>query len=163
MTTLAQNFEASSASLTVDSGSWVSGAVITTTALNIASLSPVPDDLLLTVNFIVPSSGTLASNSCVNIYAALSEDGTHYTDNDQYSGTANLIATLRKPTNFYGPFKLWVPTLNINPLYGVIISVLSQFNMGVLPRLLGFVLENQTGVTLTSPAATWSPAGFTNN
>jgi hypothetical protein len=159
MTTLAQQY-GGSASLTLNSSAWTTGATISSNALNISTLSPIPDDILMTVSFAIPA-GTLASSPQVNVWFAISEDGTHYSDNDQYGGANNTQSSLRTPSNFYGPFVIYCPSASITA-YGVISSVASILN-GVLPRNIGVILQNQTGLTLTSPTVTYSPINYTNS
>lgn len=159
MTTLAQSFGAS-ASLTVNTTAWAQAVTISTNALNVSGVSPVPDDIMLTVSFAVPA-GTPADSKAVNVWIAPSEDGTHYPDNDQYSGTNNTQTTLRSPSNFLGPFVVAAGTASITA-YGVLPSLRTLCG-GILPREFGVILENQSGLTLTSPAVTYTPVNFTNS
>lgn len=158
MTTLAQAF-GSSTSFTVNSTTWAQAVTISTTAVSVTGLSPVPDDILITVSGTVPNS-TLADQFAVNVWIAVSEDGTHYTDNDQYSGSNNSKTTLRSPSNFLGPFVINC-TQNV-AFYGVIPSLRAMCG-GTLPTKFGLVLENQCGQTITSPAATYTPVTWTNS
>ena len=156
-TTLAQSFGTSTA-MTLNATAWAQAVTISSNAVSVAGLSPVADDILITVTGTVPNS-TLADQFAVNVWIAISEDGTHYTNNDQYSGTNNTQATLRSPTNFLGPFAINC-TQNV-AFYGVIPS-LRAICGGTLPRAFGIILENQTGQTLTAPAATYTPINWTN-
>lgn len=157
MTTLAQSF-GTSTGLTLNGASWTQGTTISSTAINVSGLSPIPDDIMITVDFVFPNSAP-ANQLAVNLWVAISEDGTHYTDNDQYSGTNNTQTSLRMPTNFYGPFVIPV-NQNITG-YGVL-SSLRTLCGGVLPRDFGIILENQGGQTITSPAATYTAINYTN-
>jgi hypothetical protein len=158
MTTLAQSF-GTSTSLTLNATAWAQAVTISSTGLSVAGLSPVPDDILITVTGTVPNSA-LADQKAVNVWVAVSEDGTHYGDNDQYSGTNNTQTALRSPSNFYGPFIINC-TQNV-AMYGVIGSLRALCG-GTLPRAFGLVLENQAGQTITSPAATYTPINWTNS
>ena len=158
MTTLAQAFGTSTA-FTLNATAWAQAVIITSTGISIAGLSPVPDDILITITATVPNSA-LGAQHAVNVWIAISEDGTHYTDNDQYSGANNSQATLRSPANHLGPFPI-ACTQNI-AMWGVIGSLRALCG-GTLPRAFGLVLENQNNVTLTAPAATYTPVIWTNN
>jgi hypothetical protein len=158
-TTTAQSFPQASASLTLNATAWITGSAISATALNIAALSPIADDILLTVSAVVPS-GTLSDLSTIQVWASPSEDGTHFPDNDLFSATNAYQASMPAAPNIYGPFKIYCRT-GITQ-YGIIDSLITQFNFGLMPRALVIILENRTGLTLTSPAVTWSYADFTN-
>ena len=157
MTTLAQLFGTSTA-FTLNNTSWTQATTISSTGIDLSVLSPIPDDVMITVDFVFPNSAP-ANQKAVNLWVAVSEDGTHYTDNDQYSGTNNTQSTLRSPTNFYGPFVIPV-NQNITG-YGVLASLRGLCG-GILPRKFGIILENQGGQTITSPAASYTPVNFTN-
>ena len=157
MTTLAQSF-GSSSSLTLNPTSWTQGTTISSDAVDVSALSPVPVDIEITVTATVPNS-PLGAQSAINVYVAVSEDGTHFTGNDQYSGSNNSQTALRSPTNFYGPFV--IPCTQNVAAWGVVGSLRSLCG-GVLPRKWGVVLENQTNLTLTGPAATYTPIGYSN-
>jgi hypothetical protein len=158
MTTLAQSFGSSTA-LTVNATAWTQATTISTDAVNVAGLATIPVDVMISVTATVPNS-TLGAAKAINVYVAVSEDGTHYTDNDQYSGSNNSQTALRAPTNFLGPFV--IPCTQNVAAWGVIPSLRTLCG-GVLPRKFGVVLENQTNVTLTSPAATFTPINFPNS
>jgi|SRR5271165_2908569 len=157
MTTLAQVF-GTSTSFTLNGTAWAQAVTISSTGLSIVGLSPVPDDLLITIIGTVPNSA-LANQKAVNVWFAVSEDGTHYTDNDQYTGTNNTQTTLRSPTNFLGPFV--IPCTQNVAFYGV--TTLRQWCGLCLPRAVGLILENQCGQTITAPAATYTPITYTNS
>lgn len=157
MTTLAQAYGTSTA-FTLNATSWTSAHVISSDAVNLAGLSPIPDDVLITVDF-TTSASAAAGQKGVNVYVAISEDGTHYSDNDQYSGTNNTQTALRSPTNFLGPFFISAATASITA-YAVF--ALSMLIGRTMPRAFGLILENQTGQTVTSPAATYTPITWTN-
>lgn len=140
---------ASSASFTVNATSWTNNTVITTDALNIAALSPIPLDILITVSFVCPNSAPSA-NAVVNVYKSESEDGTNYDENDQYSGTNNTQTALRSPTNLKF---LSAIAVNQNITGKRIIRLLDGL---FLPRKAGIILENKSGLTLTSPTVTYT-------
>jgi hypothetical protein len=158
MTTVAQSF-AGSAAFTLNATSWTQGTTVSSDAVDVSGLSPVPVDILVTVTATVPNA-TLGASKAVNVYVAISEDGSHYSDNDQYSGSNDSQTSLRSPTNFYGPFV--IPCTQNVAAYGVIGSLRALCG-GVLPRKFGLVLENQTNVTLTGAAASYTPVGYTNS
>lgn len=167
MTTLAQSGGASTA-LTVNATAWVDGVTISTNALSIFALSPIPVDIMFTISFTIPA-GTIADQGRVNVWIAISEDGTHYTDSDQYSGTNNSQSSLRSPTNFKGPFVINTPAANLSPAVGIMLSLASQLAPStapvnaILPRAVGLILENRTGLTLTAPSVTYTPVNYTNS
>lgn len=166
MTTLAQS-GGSSTALTVNTTSWADGVTISTNALGIFALSPIPVDVMFTVSFTIPA-GTITDQARVNVWIAISEDGTHYTDNDQYSGTNNSQSSLRSPTNFKGPFVVNTPAASIS-VVGVMLSLASQLAPStapvnaILPRAVGLILENRTGLTLTAPSVTYTAVNYTNS
>lgn len=157
MTTLAQAFGTSTA-FTMNSTSWTTGKTNSSNAVDVSALSPIPDDIQITVSFVMPS-GSPAAQKGVNLYIATSEDGTHYADNDQYSGTNNQQTTLRSPTNFLGPFFIVAGTASIT-VYSPTISLLAL--IGFIPRKFGIICENQTNLTPTSLAASYTPITFTS-
>jgi hypothetical protein len=124
----------------------------------VSGASPVWDDVLFTLDGVVPNSA-LANQKAVNAYFSISEDGTHYSDNDQYSGTNNTQTTLRSPTNFLGPF---VINCTQNITYYAIVPSLRAITGGTLPRAVGIITENQAGQTITSPAGTYTGVNWTN-
>lgn len=156
MTTLSQVF-GTSTSLTVNATAWANLVIITTTAIDVSSLSPVPDDILITVTGTAGTPMTVQKG--VNVWVAISEDGTHFTDNDLYSGTQNTQTTLRAPSGHYGPY---VIPLTASVAFWGVIGSLRAICGGTLPRKWGLVLENQTGQTITGPAATYTPITWTN-
>jgi hypothetical protein len=156
VTTLAQVFGTSTA-FTINSTSWTQATVNSTNAVDVSAISPVPVDIMVTVDF--ATSGTIAAQKAVNVYVAVSEDGTHYTDNDLYSGTNNSQSSLRSPTNFLVGPPIAVTT-GITQ-YGVIVS-LRAICGGILPRKFGLLFENQSNVTLTALAATYTPVNYSN-
>lgn len=157
-TTLAQLF-GNSAAFTVNATSWTQATTISTDAVDISAISPVPVDIEITVKGVFPNS-VPANQKAVNVWIAYTEDGTHYTDNDQYAGSNNTQSSLRSPTGFAGPFVIPV-TQNVT-FYGVIPSLLALLGSRVLPRKFGLVLENQGGQTITSPTASYTPVNLTN-
>lgn len=156
MTTLAQSF-GTSTSFTLNSTTWAQAVTVSSTAINVAGIATIPDDIWITVKCTFPNSA-LADQKAVNIYVSCSEDGTNYDDNDQYSGTNNSQSVLRAPTNFKGPVVLF-GTQNVTT--AVTFSLLS-LGLGTLPRKFGIILENQCGQTIATFSATYSPINFTN-
>lgn len=149
MSTVAPVF-GSSASLTVNSTSWTTGVTISTDALNVAGLSPIPTEIEITVAFTCPNSAPTGAKA-VNVYVSESEDGTNYDEHDQYSGSNNSQTSLRSPSNFK---PIGVIAVNQNIAAKRTFRVLG----GQTPaRGMGVILENQSGLTLTSPAVTYSP------
>lgn len=157
MTTLAQFFGTSTA-MTMDSTSWTTGKVNSSDGVNVAGLSPIPDDIQITVDFVMPS-GSPAAQKSVNVFIAVSEDGTHYSDNDLYSGSHNQQASLRSPTNFLGPFQIVAGTASITVYQSFSLLAL----IGFIPRKFGILCENQTNLTPTSLAASYTPITYTSS
>lgn len=157
MTTISQVF-GTSTSFTMNSTSWTTGKTNSSDAVNVAGIATVPVDIQITVSFTMPS-GTPGAQKGVNVYVAISEDGTNYTDNDQYSGTNNQQTTLRTPTNFLGPIFIAAGTASISVKSSFF---LSQLTGGSMPRKFGIICENQTNLTPTSLAATYTPINWQN-
>jgi hypothetical protein len=156
LTTVSQLNQSGSTALTVNATSWITGSVISTNGLALSGTM----DLIVTIAATVPA-GTITDLGAIQVWLALSEDGTHYTDNDLYSGTNNYMATMIANPNFYGSqFKVYCRASTT--AYGIIASVSSQFNVGAMPRAVGLLLENRTGLTLTGPAVTYTPIEFSN-
>jgi len=157
MTTLAQLFGTSTA-MTLNATAWSALRTISSNAIDLGGASPVPDDVLITVKFTASGSAAAAQKG-VNVYVAISEDGTNYSENDQYSGTNNTQTPMRSPTNFLGP--LFISAAVVSLVYTAVFP-LSMLIGRTMPRKFGLILENQTGQTITSPAATYSLVNWTN-
>ncbi len=156
MTTVAQSFGPSVA-FTLNSTSFAQAVVISSDAVDISTLSPVPIDILITVKCTLPNSA-MGAQQAVNAYVSCSEDGTVYDDNDQYAGTNNTQTTLRSPTNFKGPVSL---AATINVVTAITFSLRQLFG-GTLPRKFGLILENQCNQTITAKSASYSAVSYTN-
>lgn len=156
-TTLAQLDGTSTSWTTVNTTTWAQAVTISIDAVNIAGASPVPVDVMMTFTGTEPAS--VAAQHAVNVYFSISEDGTHYSDNDQYSGSNNTQTTLRSPTNFLGP---WVINTTSSLAYWSTVPSLRAICGGVLPRKFGAIMENQSNVTITGPAASYTLINFTN-
>ena len=157
MSTVAQSFGASTSFANLNTTSWAQAVTISTDAVDVAALAPVPVDVLVTVNATFPNS-TMGAQQAVNIFVSGSEDGTNYDDNDQYSGTNNSQTTLRAPTNFKGAV---VMAATQNKAIAITFS-LRQLYGGVLPRKFGLVLENQCNQTIATKSATYTSVNYTN-
>ncbi len=156
MTTLAQSYGTSTA-LTLNSTTWAQATTNSSNAIDISSLSPIADDIWVTLLVTFPNL-TIGAQSAVNIYVSCSEDGTHYDDNDQYSGTNNHNTSLRSPTNFkVGPSMHAV----INVTTAITFSLL-QVCGGTLPRKFGVILVNQCNEKIATFSASYTAINFTN-
>lgn len=156
MTTVSQVFGTTQA-FTLNSTSFAQAVVITSDAIDISALSPIPLDILITVKCTFPNS-TMGAQKAVNCFISASEDGTVYDDNDQYSGSNNTQTTLRSPTNFKGPVSL---AATINVVSAITFSLRQLFG-GVLPRKFGLILENQCNQTITTKSASYTAVNFAN-
>lgn len=90
-------------------------------------------------------AGTIAGDKSVYVWFYGSADGTDYTDNATGSDAA---VTMRSPSNLRGPFVISTPTQSIT--YKACIGSVASFFGGVLPQKWGFVVENQSGIALSS-------------
>lgn len=91
-------------------------------------------------------TGTPANEKFIAVWFYGSEDGTNYTDNASGSDAA---LTMRASTNLRGPHIIAAPDSG-GLTYKTVIGSVAAFFGGVLPRKWGFVVENQTGVTLSA-------------
>lgn len=157
MTTVSQSFGTSAGFANLNTTSFATGVTISTDALDVSTLSPVPVDILITVTATFPNSA-MGAQSALNIYVAASEDGTNYDDNDQYSGSNNSQTSLRTPTNFKGPVVL---AATQNKAEAITFS-LRNLMSGVLPRKFGVILENQCNQTVATKAVTYTPVSYIN-
>lgn len=157
MTTLAQTFGTSTA-FTLNATAWSALRMISSNAVDLSAASPVPDDVLITVKF-TSSGSAAAAQKGVNVFVSISEDGTNYSENDQYSGTNNTVTPMRSPTNFLGPFFIAAGTVSI---VNTAVFALSMLIGRTMPRKFGLILENQTGQTATSPSASYTLVNWTN-
>lgn len=154
MTTLSQSFGTSTA-MTLNATGWTALRTISSDAVDLSSGA---DDVLITVKFTASASAAAAQKG-VNVYVAISEDGTNYSENDQYAGSNNTQTPMRSPTNMLGPFFISAPTVSL--VYTAVIA-LSMLIGRTMPRKFGIILENQTGQTVTSPSAAYSTVNWTN-
>lgn len=156
MTTLAQVY-ASSTAFTLNSTSWAQAVTISSNAVDISSVSPVPIDIWCTVSVTFPNS-TMGAQKAVNIWVSASEDGTIFDENDQYAGSNNSQTTLRSPTNFKGPIVL-AATINIATATTFSLRAITG---ATLPKKFGLILENQCNQTITTKSASWTAINYTN-
>jgi hypothetical protein len=148
-----------SASAALSAAAWASGACISSAAIDCQASgtfgATAPEDASMTLKLTFPNSSP-SGQQAVNIWLAPSEDGTHYADNDQYSGTAGQPA-LQSLSNWFGPFVVSVRQ-NV-AIVGVIPSLKALFG-GKLPRKFGIILDNESGVTISTPAVTLTPVNY---
>jgi hypothetical protein len=156
-TTIAQLFGTSTAFANLNATSFAQAVTISTDAVDVSAISPVPIDILITVKATFPNS-TMGAQSALNIYVAASEDGSAYDDNDQYSGSNDSQTALRTPTNFKGQVSM-AATQNVAK---AITFSLRQLCGGILPRKFGLILENQCNQTITTKSASYTPVNYTN-
>lgn len=90
-------------------------------------------------------STAAANDKTVYVYAAGSEDGTHYNDNVAAAGDAAI--TLRVPTNLKLIGTIQMPTASLTYCSGPM-SVAQAF--GVMPRKIVIVVVNFSGSALDS-------------
>jgi hypothetical protein len=128
-----------------------------------------PDDVELTFSAAIPV-GTLSDQAAINAWVAINESGNaaQYSDADLYTSTVassgGTLSSLRSPNNLYGPFIIYCPpVVSGSPLtiVGVLASLATLLN-GVLPRSIGFLMENRTGLTPTTLAASFTAVNFSN-
>lgn len=137
---------------------------VTTLANGSAVISDVFDNsanLYLDAMFyasITIASGTIGSDKLINIWMAISEDGTHFTGTRTnsvdsiaaapYAGVAGAF-TLQAPTQLLGAFQHAVPTSNVQT--DLIIPSLRDIVGGlILPKKFALVVENRTGLAFTA-------------
>jgi hypothetical protein len=89
-------------------------------------------------------AGTPAAQKSINVYIAISQDGTNFTDN---ATGADASLTLRSPTNLFGPFRIQTPTSGALTYRGVIPSVVAIIGGTHLPPKWSIIIENQTNIT----------------
>ena len=142
--------------IALSGSSWIQGSAIYSAPINISTLSPEPLDIEFTVKG-TASTTALANQLGVNVWLAITEDGTTWSEPDLYSGTTNYTATLRQPSNFIGPNQIHCTV----SLAFAEAMTLRQFNLPTMPREVAFVLENQTGQIVTGPVVTWTPVNNT--
>lgn len=93
-------------------------------------------------------AGVVAADERINVHFYASMDGTNYDEN--VTGV-DAALTLRAPSVLRGPFA--IPTViaaGDSATFKAIIPSVAKFFDGVLPYNWGFVIENQSGLALSS-------------
>lgn len=115
-------------------------------------------DLMVTI-LATLASGTPTAGGAVYVYVAATEDGSTWTGTnaaslDNYTGS-DAAVTLQSPSVFAGPFT--IPTPNGGLLARKVIPSIARLAGGVLlPRKIGLIAQNSTGLAFTAFSATYS-------
>lgn len=91
------------------------------------------------------AAGATTGQKSINVYVAVSQSGTNFTDN---ATGADAAITLRSPTNLFGPFRIQTPDAGALTYRAIIPSIVAIVGGTHLPPRFSIIIENQTGVAL---------------
>lgn len=122
----------------------------------------IPDDIMLTAVATL-ATGSPADLKGFNLYLAASEDGTHYDDNANYSGSDGTISSPYSPNNWSLPYFVSAPNSGSVTYYAVMKSLSRLLGSPIfLPRKVGLIVENRTNLAFTAFSFTYTPVAWQN-
>jgi hypothetical protein len=158
MTTTTDNIAyAGSSGITCTIASLASSATAGRSCVAIDNTTTKFDDILLSIT-VKTSPSALANDKACYVYVYGSEDGTNFNASSAENVGTDIAVTLDTPTNMKGPLVISCPA--VSTTYRGVWSLASLFG-GVLPRKVGFVLQNYTGQALDASSGSASFTGIT--
>jgi len=144
MSNVLEAFGTASQAITITLASLASGSAKESDAVDNTTNLFHDAELELQIKF---QAGSPSGQKRVNVYIAVSQDGTDFMDNATGSDAS---ITLRAPTNLFGPFPIQVPDSGGLTYKAVIPSVVAIIGGTHLPPKWSIIIENQTGVTFSA-------------